>query len=233
MKTKLVYAISMIMFFAVLTGCDKEEVAPGGGIEKQPDIAQNGVLISTPEGLKNSENPFAQQIMGLFNSVNAVGDYMKLFRPPSGAVTFQSGINGASAWTWNAGNVQYWLVYYESGGKYIWKLDADQGSGREKFIYVEEAQDEKSGQADFYVPGQPAIHYTWNYDDDGNLNCEITYKGPEGNIKVDAVVNQDGSGSMEYYLNNELFLAAQWNKDGSGTWTIYTDSGTFTGQWSS
>ena len=175
----------------------------------------------------------AKQVLGMFTNMNMIANYMKLFKPPSAAAHFDAGIDGATAYTWSDGEVTYWLVYYETTDKYVWKLDADLGSGRKPFIYVEETKDEKSGQADFHVPGYNDIHSTWSYDNDDNLTVEVNYQDTEGNIRIQAVINQDGSGNMKYYVDDQLLMSAQWNADGSGSWTIYTEGGELTGQWSS
>ena len=231
MKTKVLISVLTILLVTEFSGCKKEKTNPGE--VKQPDIAQNGVLIPTPAGLKNTNDPMARQVLNMFTSLNKAGTYIQLFTPPSGATPFDAEVSGAAAYTWTEGNTTYWLIYYETDSKYIWQLDADFGSGRDKYAYVEENKDEKSGTFDLYMPQQPVIHGEWGYDADGNFSIEITYQSTEGNIKISATENADGSGLLNYYLNGNVIISAQWNADGSGSYTIHTENGTFTGQWSS
>ncbi len=232
MKTKILISLLTVLLMAVFTGCKKEETSTGE--VKKPDIAKNGVLISTPEGLKKSNDPMAQTVLSLFQNLNMAGNYLKLFTPPEDATPFNADVNGAAAYTWSDGEATYWLVFYETNDKYIWNLDADFGSGRSQYAHIEETKDQKSGSFEMTVPQQPAVQGTWSYDADGNCSIEINFQGPDGNTRITAIENADGSGELHLFVNGKEKISAQWNADGSGSYIIYNENGgTFTGQWSS
>ena len=85
---------------------------------------------------------------------------------------------------------------------------------------MEENKDEKNGTFDLYIPQHPAIQGKWGYDANNNFSIEVTYQSTEGNIKISATENADGSGLLNYYLNGEVLISARGNTDGSGSCTL-------------
>ncbi len=231
MKTRALISLLTVWFLVGFSGCNNDEETAPEQVLKEPDIAENGMLLTTPEGLKKSNDPMAVQILNMFNSMNAAASGLTHFKPPLGTTPTASG--GKLSYTWSDGQATYWLTYHETANKYIWELDADFGTGRAKYAYVEEDKNGKGGTFDIYVPQQPAFHGEWSYDTNNNLSIEISFHSSEGDIVLTATENADGSGELHYYVNGAEIIYAHWNPDGSGSYTIHTGGQNFTGHWTS
>ncbi len=230
MKIKIIYFLlaGLIMIFS---GCSKTEETEVTPEIKTPSIAKDSVLVNVPEGLKNSTNPMAQYVVQFFNGLNSISKYAGLMHPPQGAATFNSGVPGAVAYTWNDGAYTYWFVYHEEGGKCIWKVDADFGQGKTHYIEGEETCNGDNGKMDVWLPEGGSSHAEWQHDANGNLTFTVQTTQNNENFILTGVVNADGSGHATVKTNGQLVMELTWNADGSGTYTVYVTNPPFQGSW--
>ena len=64
--------------------------------------------------------------------------------------------------------------------------------------------------------------FTWSWTYASGI-YNITYLLTDGSnsLRITAVINVDGSGQVEYYINDVLSIRIVWYTDGSGAWWTY------------
>jgi len=77
--------------------------------------------------------------------------------------------------------------------------------------------------------------YRWSVDASGNYQFEWTYDSNDLEVnyylKYNIVINEDGSGTLDYYLNDSLFYHIEWDAAGNGSWIYYLGDFTQSGTW--
>lgn len=255
----LVFAFLTISIFSC--NKDDEQVNPDQQLEQASLAfdAQNPP-VEIPQAMQTSSNENAQQIASNLALVNSISQFTYNFAVPNGAtksntpVGRKGSIGGRSAATQE--NVVVWeysstvtdpdtqetfttTVAYQitdDGVDYIFELFIKFNDGEYlPYIYAEESKDDlRNGMMEIYnpfdetAPSVTLIRFDWSENAAGILNFSYQIEG----YKVDILVNPDNSGAMSIYESGSLVYEATWNAAGTeGTYTIYGDNGTLTGNW--
>jgi hypothetical protein len=240
MKTKLALkglAVFFIFSFFLLA-CDKEEVTPEF---KQMSFESEEVLKKLPSGLVNSSDEHAKECISMINDALDMSEFVGDMVVPSGAVKTSKKSSG-DTWTWsvNAQGYEYtfFWTYSEDGSKHYWTMEI-QVDGGEKHAYIQawEYKDGSGGQVKYNFNWTAAVYgsteyedifwtYNWSLDDSGNYHFTMTWDSGEGEnefyLEYIVVINDDGSGSIEYWLMDSLVYEMEWDAAGNGTWAYYS-----------
>jgi hypothetical protein len=180
--------------------------------------------------------------------------FIGMMEVPDDAVkTDKKSTGGTWRWTWNYGGYSYtfYWTYEESGGKRWWTMEIQLGSGpRYDYITAWETMDGSEGEVEYnfewalVAEGEEYTEedfifwrYHWILDSSGNYTFTWYVDSSDSEYEYawwyEVVVNDDGSGYVEYYLADELFYKWEWDTAGNGSWAYYIDgdvwmSGTWT-----
>jgi len=237
----------------VASGCKKEEDPPDPEEFAALSFDAEQVLEKIPDGLKNSDDEYAQDCYQNIEDALDMSDFIGQMEVPDNAVrTDKKSTGGTWRWTWNYAGQSYtfYWTYEESGGKRWWTMEIQMGSGpRYDYITAWEMMDGSEGEVEYnfewaliaegeeYDEGDFVFwRYHWKLDTTGKYTFNWIVDSSDSEYETaweyDVVVNDDGSGSISYYLMDELFYFWQWNTDGSGSWEYYIDGDVFmSGTW--
>mgnify|MGYP001075224990 FL=1 len=77
--------------------------------------------------------------------------------------------------------------------------------------------------------------YNWDLDSNGNYHIDWTYESSEADVdnymSYNILINADGSGTVDYYLNDVLFYHMEWDSAGNGSWVYYFGDSENSGTW--
>jgi hypothetical protein len=235
----------MAILAVVAAGCKKEEIKPED--LQQFSFDSEKVLDMVPDGLKNSSDSYAQSCYDFIESAVDMSDFIDNMEVPDEAtkVSKKSSVAGDTwKWTWyeyGGESITLYWTFEEDNAKRYWTMEIQYGSGpRYDFIEAWETKDGKQGEV-IYNFGWAAIYYgepienyeyyywrySWSLDNSGayHLQFSIDSSNPdyEYDLHYDVVINADGSGSVDYYIYDELFYTMTWDTLGNGTWTWYSN----------
>lgn len=242
MKMKI-YRIGLTGFLILMltsTGCKKEEETPQFATLS---FESEQVLEKLPSGLKNSSDPYAQECVDMIESAVDMSDFIgQMEVPPEAQKTSKKASVDTWYWTWNyMGEIWtfYW-TYEEDNSKKYWSMEIQYGSGnRYKYIDAWEMKDGSAGEVSYNFNWTTAYYgdlgysdlfwtYNWEINSAGDYDFSWYYESPETDcsyyMHYDIHLNDDGSGSIEYYFFDELFYQMEWDSAGNGSW-IYTYGG--------
>lgn len=252
MKTKyFTHEWAMLLLFALFfTSCDKEEETP-----EFQSIAFNSeeVLNKLPTGLISSDDTYAQQAVGAIESALDMSSFMDDMTPPDDAERTSKKASGDTwSWTVSDGTMSYTFhwSYEEDNSKKYWTMDIQFNDGP-LFNYISawETKDGKQGEVlynfnwvEAYGEEDPVEYedlywrYSWNIDASGKYTFSWDYDSSDPEyeyfLRYEIVVNDDGSGSIDYYSADELFYHMEWDAMGNGSWAYYSDgTETISGSW--
>ena len=236
------------IFACLLLACEKEEVRPEF---RQMTFESQEVLDKLPEGLTNSDDSYAMECVSMINDALDMSEFVGDMEVPDGAVKTARKSSG-DTWTWTV-NAQghtysfYW-TYSDDSEKHYWTMEIEV-DGSDKYAYIQawEYKDGSGGQVKYNFNWVAAVYgstdfdeifwtYTWDLDDSGNYHFTMTWDGSEEGydfyIEYAIVVNEDGSGSIQYWLMEELVYEMVWDAQGNGTWIFYSGGQEFmSGSW--
>jgi len=238
-----------VIFTAVITGCNKEEMPPAG---ETISFDKQEILDKVPAAMKSSEDQYAQQAVAGIESAVDMSSFIEDMDPPQDAVPVAKKSSG-DTWKWTVSDGQmsytfYW-TYEEDNQKKYWYMDIQFGDGdRYEYIYAWESKDGKEGVIMYNFNWTQAYYgntqgyedlywkYNWSVDDAGNYNFGWNYESGETDtnyyLQYDIVVNDDGSGSIMYYSMDELFYSMEWDAEGNGSWAYYSEgTESMSGNW--
>jgi len=248
------YALRSWVLFLLLvfmfTGCNKEEdETPANFAELSFDGQE--VMDQLPEGLLNSNDEMARECVDMIEQALDMSAFQANLIVPDNAVRSSKKASGDTwYWTWNyMGEIWtfYW-TYSEDAAKNYWNMQIQYGNG-EKYDYITawEYKDGSGGEVVYSFnwvliyedcDDYEDLHWTyhWNVDSSGNYHFGWTYDSDDLEVsyylKYDIVVNADGSGMLDYYLNDSLFYHIEWDTAGNGSWIYYLGDYTQSGSWS-
>jgi hypothetical protein len=196
----------------------------------------------------NSQDPYAQQAVGYVESALNWSDFSGQMTPPDDAV---NGSDNSFTWTWNYGGmyvITMWWEYSDDNTKNYWEIDVQYGDGdRYDYITAWEYKDGTGGEvlynyAWICAAEEPASEcedlywkYTWELDEDNNYIFTYSVESEddeyENSIMYETRVNDDGSGSVDYYFMDELFYHMEWDTEGNGSWVQYFGDTEISGSW--
>jgi hypothetical protein len=236
----------MVVLFA---GCNKEEDETPGNFT---ELAFDGeaVMDQLPEGLLNSNDEMARECVDMIEQALDMSAFQANLIVPDNAVRSSKKASGDTwYWTWNyMGEIWtfYW-TYSEDAAKNYWTMQIQYGNG-EKYDYITawEYKNGSGGEVVYSfnwvmiyedVEDYEDLHWTyrWNVDASGNYQFEWTYDSDDLEVnyylKYNIVINEDGSGTLDYYLNDSLFYHIEWDAAGNGSWIYYLGDFTQSGTW--
>lgn len=242
MKEKLV---ALLFILVLLVSCNKDEdPAPS-----QQTISFDGeeVLNNLPDGLTESDDPYAQQTMAYVETAVNWSAFNEAFDPPDNA----SGGDGSYSWTWNYGgmySLTLWWDYDEDSQKRYWDIDISYMDGdKEDYITSWENKDGSAGEVMYNFTWACVTDdspddcddlywkYSWSVDDEGSYTfiyeVESDDDDYDNTLKYVTVVNSDGSGTVDYYFYGELSYHTEWDASGAGEWTQYLGGQETSGFW--
>jgi len=249
-KNYVLRSCALFLFLLVLfAGCKKEENETPGNFAELAFDGQK-VLDQLPEGLLNSNDEMAQECVDMIEQALDMSTFQANLIVPDNAMRSSKKASGDTwYWTWNyMGEIWtfYW-TYSEDAAKNYWTMQIQYGNG-EKFDYITawEYKNGSGGEVVYSfnwvliyedVDDYEDLHWTyrWSVDASGNYQFEWTYDSDDLEVnyylKYNIVVNEDGSGTLDYYLNDSLFYHIEWDAAGNGSWIYYLGDFTQSGTW--
>jgi len=239
----------LFLFTVLFAACNKDEELPDDFAELSFD--SEVVMDKLPDGLLNSTDEKAQECVDMIEQALDMSSFQANLIVPGNAVRASLKASGDTwKWTWSYGGEMwtfYW-TYNEDGSREYWTMEIQFGDGpRYDYILAWENKDGSGGQVVYsfnwvqiydqdYIDYED-LHWTyiWSLDTSGNYHFEWTYDSD--NMEVDYYmkssidVNADGSGTLDYYLNDALFYQMEWDASGNGSWIYYLGSYTESGSW--
>jgi hypothetical protein len=235
-------ALFLALATLVFAGCQKEDFTNYPGeltskkLPKTPSITKS-TPVEVPQSLLISSNSYAQQAVGYINMANSMSAFSSFLTPPEDAQMSKSatGVN-SETYTWSYSGLTVTWIYNETATHYTWDIymDGTYYTGgdftNELYFHAEEAIDGKSGSMAYYDIFTGAGTMTWDWYYDSNDVFHYNYVFSE--FKLEIVVNPDGSGYVNYFIDTdsnsilELTYNYSWNADGTGSWIYYNADGT-------
>jgi hypothetical protein len=251
MKKIKLFSILLLVLTVSFNGCKKDDNDGGqtGDDPPTPGLLDDEDIISLPAGLLASDDETAEMVVDWVESATDMTSFVDNLTPPEGATKTKSTMMQEYTWTWNYPPNVYTFIwtYDETATTYEWDLDIALNSVRFNYIDAWEAKDGKSGEVLFNfnwvcIYDEQATEcedfvykYSWEYDNSGTLNWECAWESLDDEVEYIyrwlIISNADGSGSIEYYMADELWYQVLWDILGNGSWTYYLGTSTMTGSW--
>lgn len=229
----------ILMISLILFGCGKDEVVTP---EFQTlSFNEQEVLEKLPAGLLNSNDEHAEECISMIEDALDMSQFIDNMDVPSGAEKVAKK-SSSGTWRWSVTaqgyNYTFYWTYSEDASKNYWTMEI-QVDGGTKYPYIQawEYKDGSGGQVKYNFNWAIAVYgsdeyedvfwtYTWTLDESGNYHFTMTWDGDDGMeeyyLSYDVVVNDDGSGYIEYWVAGFLVYEMQWDALGNGTWTYYS-----------
>lgn len=249
-KVSGIFTVLLALTF-ILAGCNKEE--EGTPPDENLSLNTQEILDRLPAGLANSQDSYAQQCVDAIESALDMSGFIDNMTPPEDAERSLLKASGET-WTWTffdgMRTYTFYWTYEEDNSKRYWNMDIGFEGERYTYIYAWETNDGSQGQIqynfnwvyaydDTYGGEYEDLYWTYTWELDSNDAYHFGYKYDSNDTDVsyylqyDLVVNEDGSGTIDYYLEDALFWHMEWDADGNGSWDFYSDgvaymSGTWT-----
>jgi hypothetical protein len=242
---------AVLFLFAVLfAGCNKEEEEVPEDIAKFSFDSQ-AVLDQLPEGLKSSEDDMAEECVSMIEGALDMSAFMDNMEVPDNAVKTSKKASGDTwQWTWSymGETWTFYWTYDEDSSKKYWTMQIQYGAGA-KYDYITAwvKKDGSGGQViysfnwvniyDAQATDYVDLHwiYNWSLDASGNYHIDWKYESSELEVEnymsYDILINADGSGTIDYYLNDVLFYHMEWDVAGNGSWVYYFGDMEQSGTW--
>jgi hypothetical protein len=235
----------------IATGCNKE------GNNNTPSEALSfdtrEVIDKLPQGLLNSDDQYAKQCVSDIESALDMSSIIDDMVPPEYAERTSKKAVAGDTWSWTVsdGTMSYtfYWSYDEDNAKRYWTMDIQFDEG-ERYPYISawESKDGKLGEVLYNFQWALAYQgsteydelywkYGWTLDDDGNYEFGWDYDSDSEDynyfLNYSVVVNDDGSGSIDYYTLDTQFYHMEWDAQGNGSWTFfYGSDNSQSGSWS-
>lgn len=214
--TLLLLSLSLVLIFSC-SNQDNQPVSPPekNNLPKKVDLIE----VTPPSALIESDAAEAKQVLEYFRMLNGIKDLQKIVNPPEQVAVDALEDYWSGSWGYED-VILYWEAWYE-GEIYKVEITAD-GSfygfnfNNVKFLELESSSDGRIGMLNLYGPnGFKLSSWDWTLDDDEVYS--INYLTPLGGL-IEAEVNPDLSGWMEYYEGDTFVFGIIWNSDGSWIW---------------
>ncbi len=240
----------LFLFAIVVTGCNKDE-EEGPGEFAGLSFEGQAVLDQLPSGLKASTDEKAEECVGMIEDALDMSSFMDNMDVPDNAVKTSKKSSGDTwQWTWSYGG-EVWTFFWtfsEDSSKKYWTMQIQYGAGaKADYISAWEKKDGTGGQVvysfnwlnlqDTEDTDLVDLHliYNWSLDSNGNYHIDWTYESSETDVdnfmSYDILINADGSGSVDYYMNDALFYHMEWDAAGNGSWVYYFGDSELSGAW--
>lgn len=229
MKRFLIFAVLAALFAFV--GCSEEESTAPTTSPKIPLLQMTTSISNTSD----NNAVLTKSTVSIFNALLSMSQVFGQMNPTSA--------NGTYTWTISqSGETLTMTAVRQSDGSYTWTLRFTGVLGETQvtnFIVWSgtSSADGKTGTFAFYEPGVTGASEDVSWSVAANGTITATWKVYDSDVvtfKATAVVNTDGSGSLDIYEDGTtLTFHSQWNAAGAGTWTSTPiDSTPSNGSWS-
>ena len=209
------------------------------------------VLDKLPEGLVNSNDEYAQMAVDYVESALDWGVFSDQLTPPDDAMKTGKKSSETYTWSWNYGGgyvLTMWWEYRDDASKNYWDIDIQYADyPRSSYLQAWETKDGRSGEVKYNWQWACVIDestsgcedyywmYSWNLDNDDNYTFDFLVEAEEDGVNstmnYQVLVNNDGSGSVDYYFYDELFYSLDWDAAGNGSWVYYFGDESMSGTW--
>jgi len=229
MKTLRILMIAFLSVIIVFTGCKKDDDADPAAPEYQVKS------VTIPADMQNSNNIGAQQATAYVNMANSFANVGAMMVPPAKS-TLVENLKDGTPWTytWDIvdgdDNFSVTLTVTEDAIKYMWEFTITgiiNGINVNNFVYLRgiEYKDGSYNSLEAWNPETGDLEFIWTWTDTGGI-FTMVLEFP-GDFKIIAIVNPDGSGSLEYYdwANNQWVMSFRviWTAAGTGEYWVYED----------
>ena len=235
--------------FFIVSSCNKGENE--GPVYEKFSFDAEEILNSIPEGLKNSEDTYAQQCYSDIQSALDMSSFMNDMTPPEDALLSSKKSSGET-WKWTISNginvVTYYWTYEEDSQKNYWTMEIQVDAGEiYPYITAWETKDGKQGEVLYNFNWVAAFdetpqdyydlywRYSWVVDNSGNYTFHWDYDTNDPSydyfLNYEVVVNADGSGRIDYYSLDSHFYHMEWDVQGNGSWIYYFGGSNLSGTW--
>ncbi|MEZ5071082.1 MAG: hypothetical protein R2751_08955 [Bacteroidales bacterium] len=233
----------------VVGGCNKEDEVPSF---EEMTFQADEVLNQLPVGLTASNDEYAEMCVDFIESAVDMSAFSENLTPPDNArKSDKKGSGDTWTWTWSylGESFTFYWTYDEDSSKKYWSMDIQFGAGP-VYDYIDawEAKDGSQGHVEYnfnwvlIYEEDPGDYedlfwtYDWSLDSNGTYTFEMTYDSSaidyDYYLQYSVVVNDDGSGTVDYYLMGDLFYHMEWDALGNGSYAYYYGDFETTGTWS-
>ena len=249
-KTNSLAILSLLfmVFFAI--SCSKDDPAEDIRNYETLSFDSEEVIALLPDKLKSSDDSYAQQAVDYVESALDYSSFAHAFTPPDNASKIGKKASESYSWSWNYGmygNLTMIWTYSDDASKNYWDVDI-QLNDSPKYSYVDawEYKNGSGGELVYNFAWVCALEeeeecedaywkYTWSKDASGNFEFNYIVDSSEDEyeavLKYQTMVNADGSGSVDYYLEDQLFYHMEWDAIGNGSWIYYFGDFSQSGSW--
>lgn len=253
---QLSLALIGISFFS-LTSCSKDDDPPKAPAFEETSFDHEAILAKVPEGLKNSDDTYAQSCYGYIQQALSWNAFSSVLTPPEGAeqVSSKSTDDGRVTYRWSAvygdWTYTYYWTYEKTSTQHVWTIEFQFNDGPAyPYLTLTELLDGTGGTAEYnfnwlcYFADEDSescedlrYFYTWEAESDGTYRLNWSWESGTSDVtyflSYEIVLNADGSGNLEYYSEDELLYSMEWDAVGNGSWVFYLDGETYmSGSWS-
>lgn len=223
--------MTSILSLVIISSCKKDDDNNPNNNAQQYDSK----TVDVPDAMAQSSDPGAQQGTAYLNMVNSMATYGSMMTPPAKSTPANFKDGGTEVYTWevNEGMNNYTatLTIIETSTMFSWQMSINgtiDGQTFTNFTYIsaESGKDGMHSSITLYEFDGSGIAMTMSWQDNGNGTTTFNFEVPNS-IRLTAVINSDGSGSMEVYeWNGQSFyldFRIEWNASGHGQWWEYFD----------
>jgi hypothetical protein len=241
----------LVISLMILSGCKKDDT-PDPQEFQQLSFDGEEVLALVPEGLINADDVYAQNCVNYINTAVDMSSFISSMEVPSDAQRSSKKAAGGDTWqwTWSYGGQSFTMfwTFEEDNSKKYWSQDIQYGNGpRMDYIDAWEYKDGSGGEVKYnfnwayMYTGEmeedyEVLHwaYSWNKNAAGDYTLgwywESDSEAYDYLTSYDIVIRADGSGTLDYFTEGELFYQMTWDAEGNGSWIMGMDSG-LSGTW--
>lgn len=243
----------LLLVLAVVTACSDDDPAPNDLENIELSFKGETEVITLPQGLINSSNPYAQTAYTYASSTNLVSAYFAFMNFPGNAEKTTNRIIPSNArvsntgsyliYTWSDsqfGSIAYQLgdledsysfeVFFKELGEDAWT----------RYFYAEEKKDQTSGFMYVYDilgedPSSVIAEYEWTRSNNTLIFNYKFFEGTDLYTSIVITVNETtGAGKIEYFTDDILNTRISWDAAGNGEWEEFDEEGNLTdeGTWS-
>lgn len=227
-RSLLLLLSTLFVSSIVFNGCKKDEE------EKEVRKAPTGLTetkVELPSGMTSSSDPNVQMAVGYANMFNGISGMAASLEIPENATKisdFSDLKTNEECYSWTYAGITVYYLYSETTDKYKWTMyysDPSYNIIKSKIYYIEQSKTETTGKLEYYnYISNGEVIGTWKWDE---TSTGIDYEYVDAIQSLNASINNDGSGVLQYYLDNSLFYSVNWNSAGHGSYTYGDSSGTF------
>jgi len=206
-------------------GCSSDDDSPSGPSgDNPPEFGGTDLTVTVPVGMQNSQDPMAQLAMGYILTANSISNMGIWFQQPGG---LRAADGPPWEYDWTQDGLTVTVIVDETSTQYTWDVYFD--GSLEGYIFdnvlIYSAWEDKDGGCgglDFYAWDEVMGEMSWEWCTTGGVfTMTMWTENTYGSSEINVTVNADGSGEMEVYVDEALYLLINWDSAGNGQWWTY------------